>query len=1052
MIKLAARAGALDLVEEFGVDAERDEALDDCTRLAIGAGFDALRDAGIPLVLHYKTTTIGSQLPERWGLPDALRDDTGIIFASAFPGLGEFASDIERSVADRSRRGELAALGAMRSRIADPEAAAEVDRRIAEVQAAADEEPFEFDRRFLFRILAMGHSQFAEIIGARGPNTQINSACASTTQAIALAEDWIRAGRCRRVVIVAADNVTSDALLDWIGAGFLATGAAATDAVVEEAAVPFDNRRHGMLLGMGAAAIVVESAEAARERGIQPICEVLAAVTANSAFHGTKLDVDHISAVMEHVVAQAEARGIDRHAIAPETVFVSHETYTPARGGSAQAEISALRSVFGADADKLVIANTKGFTGHPMGVGIEDVVAVKALETGIVPPVPNFKEVDAALGELNLSIGGAYPVRYALRLAAGFGSQIAMTLLRWTPVADGRHRAPGELGYQYRIVDPVAWRRWLADVTGRDDARLEIVQRRLRVVDTGAPVPTETPATTPSDAKPVPETNVVREREPDAAPSSEAPAATIAASEPMAAPVAVPVAVPEVAVADAVLAIVAAKTGYPVDMLDFDLDLEADLGIDTVKQAEMFAAIRERYGIERDDKLKLRDYPTLAHVIAFVHERAPATGAAAPTASEAPAATIAASEPMAAPVAVPVAVPEVAVADAVLALVAAKTGYPVDMLDFDLDLEADLGIDTVKQAEMFAAIRERYGIERDDKLKLRDYPTLAHVIAFVNERAPATGAAAPTASEAPAATIAASEPMAAPVAVPVRCRRWRWRTRCWRWSPRRPATRSTCSTSTSISRPISASTRSSRPRCSRPSASGTASNATTSSSCATTRRSPTSSRSSTSAPRQPARPPRRRPSPLPARPSCPTDPRSLTLRTRTGSRGACRSRPPTSARGLRTNRCRVARRHASRGRLRPRRGGCRPRRAAQRARRRGPLDRGGTRRRRAHRRPRRLARLRSDPRRLLVQALDDEGAIENWTSPAGGSPIGSGSSCSTPPCAGCTTRSGSREHSSWPAPGSAAATATTPRARSRPSVVPSPVSPRRSPWRSPARW
>ena len=72
------------------------------------------------------------------------------------------------------------------------------------------------------------------------------------------------------------------------------------------------------------------------------------------------------------------------------------------------------------------------------------------------------------------------------------------------------------------------------------------------------------------------------------------------------------------------LAVVADKTGYPADMLDLDLDLEADLGIDTVKQAEVFALIRERFGIERDDKLKLRDYPTLAHVIGFVRDRAPA--------------------------------------------------------------------------------------------------------------------------------------------------------------------------------------------------------------------------------------------------------------------------------------------------------------------------------------------------------------------------------------------------------------------------------------------
>ena len=65
------------------------------------------------------------------------------------------------------------------------------------------------------------------------------------------------------------------------------------------------------------------------------------------------------------------------------------------------------------------------------------------------------------------------------------------------------------------------------------------------------------------------------------------------------------------------------KTGYPKDMLDLDLDLEADLGVDTVKQAEMFAAIREIYNIPRDENRKLRDYPTLAHVIRFVYESRP---------------------------------------------------------------------------------------------------------------------------------------------------------------------------------------------------------------------------------------------------------------------------------------------------------------------------------------------------------------------------------------------------------------------------------------------
>ena len=115
----------------------------------------------------------------------------------------------------------------------------------------------------------MGHSQFAEFIGARGPNTQINSACATTTQAVALAAGLDPAGRCRRVIVISADDVTSDNMIEWFGAGFLASGAAATDEVVEEAAIPFDRRRHGLIMGMGAAALVVESADAARERGIR---------------------------------------------------------------------------------------------------------------------------------------------------------------------------------------------------------------------------------------------------------------------------------------------------------------------------------------------------------------------------------------------------------------------------------------------------------------------------------------------------------------------------------------------------------------------------------------------------------------------------------------------------------------------------------------------------------------------------------------------------------------------------------------------------------------
>ena len=264
----------------------------------------------------------------------------------------------------------------------------------------------------------------------------------------------------------------------------------------------------------------------------------------------------------------------------------------------------------------------------------------------------------------------------------------------------------------------------------------------------------------PQAAAPVPVAAPVETAAPPARPEPQA-----------AAPV--PAAVPDSeSVQEMVLNLVAEKTGYPKDMLDLDLDLEADLGIDTVKQAEMFAAIRATYNIPRDPNMKLREFPTLASVMQFVRDRLPEPQAAAPVPVAAPVETAAPPErpePQAA-APVPVAVPDnESVQEMVLNLVAEKTGYPKDMLDLDLDLEADLGIDTVKQAEMFAAIRATYNIPRDPNMKLREFPTLASVMQFVRDRLPEPQAAAPVPVAAPVETAAPPEPQAAapvPAAVP----------------------------------------------------------------------------------------------------------------------------------------------------------------------------------------------------------------------------------------------------------------------------------------------
>ena len=101
-----------------------------------------------------------------------------------------------------------------------------------------------------------------------------------------------------------------------------------------------------------------------------------------------------------------------------------------------------------------------------------------------------------------------------------------------------------------------------------------------------------------------------------------------------------------------------------------------------------------------------------------------------------------------------------------MTIVAEMTGYPAELLDLDLDLEADLGVDTVKQAEVFAAVRDRFNVERDENLQLRDFPTLTHVIGWVRDK---TGIQPVTA--APAAccvTDSHAANLAAPPAVPRR--------------------------------------------------------------------------------------------------------------------------------------------------------------------------------------------------------------------------------------------------------------------------------------------
>ena len=776
-IKLSARGGAFDLEKEFGLPAKWVKSMDRSFQLAIAAGMLALKDAGIPLVLYYKPTSTGGYLPDRWGLPADMIDETGVIFTSAFPVansmMGDLTKRVEGLLNNKTAKEVRAFCDKFIAQIADPALKAEMETWYAQNFKEKEVEPQAFTSEFILKTIIIAHSHFCQWIRARGPATAMSAACASTAQAISIAQDWIRLGRCKRVIVISADDITNDNVSEWILTAFLASGAATTEADVTKAALPFDRRRNGMIVGMGAVSLIVEEETEVQKRGMKPLAKLLETEIANSGFHVTRLDVGHVASVMNRLVSNAEKDyGLNRSDIAKQLVFISHETYTPARGGSASAEAYALKSTFGKDVSSVIVSNTKGFTGHSMGAGLEDAIAVRCLNTGLVPPIANFKEADPELEGITLSKGGHYNFKYALRLAAGFGSQLGMTLLEsmWKE---------GEP----RICDNAAHDAWLKQISGQQAPVLEVVQNTLRIKDNYQHGVKPALVMEGSQAF-VDKVNTVSAAQttvavPAAAPAVAAPAPVQAAPAPKA--------LDEATVTKEVVNMVSEKTGYPEDMLELDLDMEADLGIDTVKQAELFAGMREHYGIAQQDGIQLKDYPTIRHCIKFVLANANGAAQAAPAAQPAvapvvtpvaqPAPVVTPAPVQAAPVVAPAPkaanLDEATVTAEVVKMVSDKTGYPEDMLELDLDMEADLGIDTVKQAELFAGMREHYGIAQQDGIQLKDYPTIRHCIKFVLANAgkpaatvqaatPVTPAVTPV--PAPVQSVAQSVPVTAPKA------------------------------------------------------------------------------------------------------------------------------------------------------------------------------------------------------------------------------------------------------------------------------------------------
>lgn len=319
----------------------------------------------------------------------------GIIFAASFPALDSLVEELSLSMASKLQQAELATRSRFLTELTAlaktwarkesetdakdgsetpccPELSAWLEEETAKgKEAASVVGRYEFNRKLLFKLLVMANSQLAELVKARGPNLHINAACAGTTAAISLATDWMRSGRCRRVVVISADNPSSELLMPWVGIGFLALGAASIMPEVEQAALPFDKRRNGMLLGAGAVGMVLQVDSGRPTRS--PLATILGVRHNNSAFHGSAIGTKHACMELDLLLRDVErVHNLPRKEIAQSLLYFSHETFTCARnGGCAGAEMAAVSSAFREDAHKILVANTKGMTGHAMAVCFE---------------------------------------------------------------------------------------------------------------------------------------------------------------------------------------------------------------------------------------------------------------------------------------------------------------------------------------------------------------------------------------------------------------------------------------------------------------------------------------------------------------------------------------------------------------------------------------------------------------------------------------------------------------------------------------------------------
>ena len=260
-----------------------------------------------------------------------------------------------------------------------------------------------------------GASHISMEFGIVGPSFTVSTACSSAGHAIGQAYWMVRSGAAELAICGGSEAPFSFGILKaW----------EAMRVVSPDTCRPFSKDRRGMILGEGAAMLVLEPLDAALARGARIHAEIVG--------FGMSADASHITQPSAEGAARAMRAVLKDAALAPEQVgyINAHGTATPANDPT---ETAAIRAVFGAHAEKLAVSSTKSMHGHALGAAaaLECLAAVLALRDGVLPPTANYRVSDP---DCDLDVipnqARAAQVEYAISNSFAFGGLNAVLALR----------------------------------------------------------------------------------------------------------------------------------------------------------------------------------------------------------------------------------------------------------------------------------------------------------------------------------------------------------------------------------------------------------------------------------------------------------------------------------------------------------------------------------------------------------------------------------------------------------------------------------------------